>query len=140
MKVYQISAVTLMVKNMEKSCNFYSQIPGFKLEYGGTPADTFTTFKIGNSSDTHLNLELRNKNNDDNTNLDNLKTRIDFGRIIFHTDDVDGLYSYLKNDNNILKLISFENQPKDALWGERFFHIRDPDGYQLSFAKPIRET
>jgi hypothetical protein len=53
---------------------------------------------------------------------------------------VDGLYSYLKNDNNILKLISFENEPKDALWGERFFHIRDPDGYQLSLAKPIRET
>jgi hypothetical protein len=54
---------------------------------------------------------------------------------------VDGLYSYLNDGNNILKLISFENQPKDALWGERFFHIRDPDGYQqLSFAKPIRET
>jgi hypothetical protein len=54
---------------------------------------------------------------------------------------VDGLYSYLNDGNNILKLISFENHPKDALWGERFFHIRDPDGYQqLSFAKPIRET
>jgi hypothetical protein len=56
-------------------------------------------------------LELRNKNNDDNTNLDNLRIRIDFGRIIFHTDDVDGLYSYLKNDNNTLKVISFENHP-----------------------------
>jgi hypothetical protein len=54
---------------------------------------------------------------------------------------VDGLYFYLNEGNNILKLISFENQPKDALWGERFFHIRDPDGYQqLSFAKPVRET
>jgi hypothetical protein len=70
-------------------------------------ADTFTTFKIGNSSDTHLNLELGNKNNDDNTNLDNLKIRIDFGRIIFHPNNVDGLYLYLKNDNNVLKLISF---------------------------------
>ncbi len=29
--VYRISVVTLMVKNMEQSCNFYSQIPGFKL-------------------------------------------------------------------------------------------------------------
>ena len=96
-------------------------IPRFILEYVGTAADTFTTIKIGNSSDTYLNLELRNKNNEDNTNLDNLKTRIYFGRIIVHTDDVDELYSYLKNDNNILKLISFENQPKDALWGEGSF-------------------
>ena len=46
MKVYQISAISLMVKNMEKSSNFYSQIPGFKLEYGGAIVDTFTIFKI----------------------------------------------------------------------------------------------
>ena len=47
MKVYQISAIALMVvKNMEKSSNFYSQIPGFKLEYGGAIVDTFTIFKI----------------------------------------------------------------------------------------------
>jgi catechol 2,3-dioxygenase-like lactoylglutathione lyase family enzyme len=31
MKIYKISAVTLIVENMEKSCRFYSQIPGFKL-------------------------------------------------------------------------------------------------------------
>jgi hypothetical protein len=27
----------------------------------------------------------------------------------------------------------------DAPWGERYFHIREPDGYQLSFAKPIKK-
>ena len=32
---------------------------------------------------------------------------------------------------------SFENEPTNAAWGERYFHIRKPDGYQLSFAKPI---
>ena len=32
---------------------------------------------------------------------------------------------------------SFENEPTNAPWGERYFHIRKPDGYRLSFAKPI---
>jgi hypothetical protein len=34
-------------------------------------------------------------------------------------------------------MILFENEPADAPWNERYFHIRDPDGYQLSFAQPI---
>jgi len=32
-----------------------------------------------------------------------------------------------KNDASISELVSFENEPT----GERFFHIGDPDGYQL---------
>ena len=27
--------------------------------------------------------------------------------------------------------------PRDAEWGERYFHIADPDGHELSFAKPL---
>jgi Tn3 transposase DDE domain len=27
--------------------------------------------------------------------------------------------------------------PKDASWGERYFHMPDPDGHQLSFARPL---
>jgi catechol 2,3-dioxygenase-like lactoylglutathione lyase family enzyme len=137
MEVYQISAVTLMVKNMEKSCNFYSRIPGFRLVYGGTTADSFSTFEVGKNSDTYLNLELRN---DDASSYEDWKQGRDFGRIIFHTEDVDKLYSYLQHDANFSKLVSFENKPIDASWDERFFHIQDPDGYQLSFAKPIRKV
>jgi uncharacterized glyoxalase superfamily protein PhnB len=62
-----------------------------------------------------------------------------FGRIIFHTEDVDKLYSYLKNNQDLSKAILFEEEPKDGTWGERYFHIRDPDGYQLSFAKPLKK-
>lgn len=28
-------------------------------------------------------------------------------------------------------------QPQDASWGERYFHMSDPDGHELSFALPI---
>ena len=42
-----ISAVTLIINNMDKSCGFYSNIPGFKLTQGGSINDSFTTYQIG---------------------------------------------------------------------------------------------
>src|SRR5437588_12994638 len=137
MKVHKISAVTLIIKNMERSCNFYSEIPGFKLVYGGSPDETFTTYEIGEDvQKTCLNLELSITNN---CNTDNERKIQHFGRIIFHTEDVDKLYSYFKSNERISNLISFENEPTNAAWGERYFHIREPDGYQLSFAEPIHK-
>ena len=64
----------------------------------------------------------------------------DFGRIVFHTEDVDGLFHSMKNDNDISSAVTFETEPADASWGERFFHIREPDGYQLSFAQPLSKA
>jgi uncharacterized glyoxalase superfamily protein PhnB len=31
-----------------------------------------------------------------------------------------------------------DTAPRDAEWGERFFHLTDPDGHELSFACPLR--
>src|SRR5207237_8265565 len=28
-------------------------------------------------------------------------------------------------------------QPQNASWGERYFDMRDPDGHELSFARPL---
>jgi catechol 2,3-dioxygenase-like lactoylglutathione lyase family enzyme len=144
MKVYRISAITLKVRDMKKSSSLYSKIPGFRLTYGGKPSDRFTTFEIGEGSNatTYLNLELIevNEGSSDFSKIPNLgKTRAneDFGRIIFHTENVDRLYSYMKQDEYISKHIVIENKPTNAPWGERFFHIREPDGYQLSFAQPL---
>jgi catechol 2,3-dioxygenase-like lactoylglutathione lyase family enzyme len=144
MKVCRISAITLKIKDMEKSSSLYSKIPGFRLTYGGKPSDRFTTFEIGEGSNatTYLNLELIevNEGSSDFSKIPNLgKTRAneDFGRIIFHAENVDRLYSYMKQDEYISKHIVIENKPTNAPWGERFFHIREPDGYQLSFAQPL---
>jgi catechol 2,3-dioxygenase-like lactoylglutathione lyase family enzyme len=155
MKVYRISAITLRVKDMEKSCTLYSKIPGFTLTYGGKPSDRFTTFEIGKGNNiTYLNLELIEEEEEEdheddhsgsaadfNNNKFNLgektKGRENFGRIIFHTDNVDKLYSYMEYDEYVSKSIIFESKPTNAPWGERFFHIREPDGYQLSFAQPL---
>jgi catechol 2,3-dioxygenase-like lactoylglutathione lyase family enzyme len=135
-RVYKISAVTLSVKNMEKSCKFYSIIPGFKVAYGGSSSDSFTTFEIGEDSTYKMYLNLEVKRNIDST-IRHHSDKMDFGRIIFYSVDVDELYSRLTNDDSISELVSFENEPMNASWGERFFHMRDPDGYQLSFAMRI---
>jgi uncharacterized glyoxalase superfamily protein PhnB len=49
--------------------------------------------------------------------------------VIFRVDDVDALYRSLK-----ARALASES-PKDASWGERYFHLIDPDGHELSFAK-----
>ena len=28
-------------------------------------------------------------------------------------------------------------EPRDAPWNERYFHLTDPDGHELSFARPL---
>ena len=148
--VYKISAITLFITDMERSCKFYSRIPGFKVVYGGSKDDPFTTFEIGspytkegrrqlkakNEVSSCLNLKLL-KDHRNNSKKFGVKKNADFGRIIFHTDNVDTLYHQLKYDRYMSKSTTFENEPTDAPWGERFFHIRDPDYYQLSFAQPI---
>jgi uncharacterized glyoxalase superfamily protein PhnB len=73
----------------------------------------------------------------ENTEQEEQESRCNFERIIFHTEDVDDLYWYMKKDKFLSKHAMFEMEPTDAPWGERFFHIREPNGYQLSFAQPL---
>ena len=57
-----------------------------------------------------------------------------WGRLIFHVSDVDALY------RRALDLgLSPEAGPRDAEWGERYFHLTDPDGHELSFARLLED-
>ena len=124
MKVTKISAITLPVSDMKKSVEFYSKIPNFKIVYGGSEAQ-FTSFLIDDAVKSYLNLKLGKTHS------------TDFGRIIFYTDDVDDLFTYMQDDKTVSELGKFESKPQDAIWGERFFHMLDPDGYKMSFATPL---
>ena len=126
MKILKISAVTLSTDDMKKSVNFYSKIPNFKIVYGG-PDSQFTSFLIEDTTKSYLNLKLHGVHS------------VGSGRIIFYVDDVDELFTYMQNDKIISELGKFESKPQDAIWGERFFHMLDPDGYKLSFATPISD-
>ena len=111
---------------MKKSVDFYSKIPNFKIVYGGTDSQ-FTSFLIEDTTKSYLNLKLNE------THLP------DFGRIIFYVDNVDELFTYMENDEIISGLGKLESKPQDAAWGERFFHVLDPDRNKLSFATPISD-
>ena len=54
-----------------------------------------------------------------------------WGRLIFYVTDVDAFWNHLKDRG-------FDPEiPRDAVWGERYFHMPDPDGHELSFARPL---
>ena len=116
MNIQYISAVTLAVQDMARAVAFYQAI-GLGVLYGGAQA-TFTSFRLG---DTFLNLILA-------------PAYIGrwWGRIIFRVEKVDDLYAAL-----IAQGMNPE-PPRDAAWGERYFHIKDPDGHELSFAESLR--
>jgi catechol 2,3-dioxygenase-like lactoylglutathione lyase family enzyme len=109
--------VTLAVTDMERSVEFYAGL-GFELAFGGQGAP-FTTFRVG---DGFLNLQL-----------DEAAPAVRvWGRVIFWVDDVDAMYERVLALGRVA-----ETQPADAPWGERYFHVRDPDGHELSFARPL---
>ena len=55
-----------------------------------------------------------------------------WGRVIFHVADVDAFHRHAVGQG-----LKPDFAPRDAEWGERYFHITDPDGHQLSFARPL---
>jgi catechol 2,3-dioxygenase-like lactoylglutathione lyase family enzyme len=115
MTIESISAVTLETADMPRSHAFYTGL-GFELRYGGPDAD-FTSFHVGNG---YLNLEY----------VRGFILQRVWGRIIFYVSDVDAVYS------RALGLgLQPQAPPRDAAWGERYFHLRDPDGHELSFAR-----
>jgi uncharacterized glyoxalase superfamily protein PhnB len=50
----------------------------------------------------------------------------------FYVADVDALY-----DRALTAGYQPATVPHDAEWGERFFHLVDPDCHELSFARPL---
>lgn len=116
--VERISAVTLLTARMAESVAFYVAL-GFHLLYGG-PEASFTSFRAG---DGYLNLQA-----DPSGSIG----RDVWGRVIFWVEDVDAMYRRAMGAGLVPEM-----EPSDARWGERFFHIRDPDGHELSFARPL---
>jgi catechol 2,3-dioxygenase-like lactoylglutathione lyase family enzyme len=116
--VESISAVTLLTVDMAAAVAFYLAL-GFELSYGG-PEAAFTSFRVGAG---YLNVQL---------DEDRLAPDRIWGRIVFWVDDVDAMYQRACSAG-----MAPAGTPMDAPWGERFFHIRDPDGHELSFARPL---
>ena len=115
--IESISAVTLATSDMAKATRFYRTL-GFTLRYGGEKT-SFTSFTVGNG---YLNLVAQPRGVE----------RSWWGRVIFYVSDVDGLYQLAVKYG-----LRPDTPPRDAEWGERYFHMTDPDGHELSFARPL---
>ncbi len=116
--IEKISAITFRVSNMKASVQFYRNALGMELLYGGEQA-SFSSLRTNNSSSAILNLEQGD-------------TVSRWGRLIFHVTDVDAFWTHLKERG-------FNPEtPRDSSWGERYFHMLDPDGHELSFARPLQ--
>jgi catechol 2,3-dioxygenase-like lactoylglutathione lyase family enzyme len=103
---------------MAASTAFYLDL-GFVLRYGGAD-QPFSTFSVGTS---FLNLQA-DPAADCHGHV--------WGRVILWVDDVDAMYRRATAAG-----FSTETEPADAPWGERYFHLRDPSGHELSFARPL---
>jgi catechol 2,3-dioxygenase-like lactoylglutathione lyase family enzyme len=110
-----LSAVTLHVTDMARSFGFYRSI-GFAVHYGGPTAD-FSSLEVGPKA--YLNLQLVDRS-----------PGTGWGRVIVHVDDVDAVHARC-----LAAGLVPEAPPVDATWGERYFHMTDPDGHQLSIAR-----
>lgn len=113
-----INAVTLRVTSMTRSVLFYRDTLGLKLVYGGDDSP-FSSFSIENS---YINLQL------------SASTVTEWGRIILYSNDVDQMHAHLKSLGYTFP------EPQDTPWGERFFHIKDPDGHEISVAQRCSES
>ena len=112
-----LSAITLATHDMARAVAFYEAL-GFALKFGG-PAARFTSFRTGSS---YLNLTL----------MPAEREWCWWGRAIFYVDDIDAQYAQAVSAGLVP-----EFSPRDGSWGERYFHMSDPDGHELSFARPI---
>jgi catechol 2,3-dioxygenase-like lactoylglutathione lyase family enzyme len=110
-----ISAVSLATHDMARAVRFYTGL-GFVLRYGGETA-SFTSLSAGSG---YVNLIAQPAGPPWSW----------WGRVIFYVSDVDALY------RRALALgLRPDTAPRDASWGERYFHLTDPDGHELSFAR-----
>ena len=120
-EIRSINAVTFATSDMARAVQFYKAL-GFRISYGGETA-SFTSFRVGEG---HLNLA---RTDDGEASLAATV------RIIFYVDDVDAMYAHV-----LARGFRPETSPRDAAWGERYFHLTDPDGHALSFARPLRDA
>jgi catechol 2,3-dioxygenase-like lactoylglutathione lyase family enzyme len=113
-----ISAITLATHDMQRSVRFYAAL-GFEILHGGETS-SFTSFRAGGG---YLNVIAQPKE----------KQWSWWGRAIFYVSDVDAMYNQA-----LAAGFAPSTLPRDAEWGERYFHLTDPDGHELSFARLLR--
>lgn len=127
MAVAELNAITLNTSDMAAAVAFYELI-GCSVVFGGADAP-FTTMGIDDfdqgSATNFINLTTERDDQDGPAAF--------WGRYIIFVADPDAHHR---------RLISAGHEPlmapSNASWNERYFHVRDPDGHEVSLARPLR--
>ena len=114
--IKEINAITFFTRDMAAACRFYSSL-GFECSRGG-PEKSFTTMEAGT---VVINLIHKPE-----------YTGHFFGRLILRVDSADEEHAAVVN-HGLQPLF----EPRIAHWGEKYFHILDPDGHEISFAEDL---
>ncbi len=126
MAVAELNAITLRTVDMAAAVEFYELI-GCTVVFGG-PTSDFTTMAIDDfipgSATNFINLTVEQAD----------QGRPSFwGRYIIFVDDPDAHHQ---------RLVAAGRQPmmapSNAGWGERYFHVLDADGHEVSLARRLR--
>ena len=115
MAVESLSAITLATRDMEASLAFYAVL-GFEKVWDGGRG-----FVVLRSGSAWLNLYVS-----PDADVGG------WGRFILYVDDVDGTWRSLVDAGH-----EPEMAPSDAPWGERYFHVLDPTGHEVSIARRL---
>lgn len=108
-----LEGLTIRVSDVERSLEFYTRIPGARVEVHRPGA--FALLSIGKGRLSLLKVGP--------THLE------------FDTSDPDGLYEYLKAAG-----MPVEEPPSAKAWGEYDFTLHDPDGNCLEFDSPRHQA
>mgnify|MGYP001820706311 CR=1 FL=1 len=111
----ELNAITLTTDDMAASLGFWS-VPGRSVDFGG-PDALFSTVRLGVD---FVNLVAGERSPGF------------WGRVVIHVPSPDALHRAFVEAG-----YRSETEPADAPWGERYFHILDPAGHEISFARRL---
>ena len=130
----KLNHITIVVSDIEKSKKFYKEILGldstFEEEIGGDQFSKVTAiqnlklrFAVLKDKESNMIIELAQFLKPE------AEIHRDFRHIAFEVDDVDRIYSALKERNiETLSEPVTISDPRPKINGKRFFYFRDPDG------------
>ena len=124
-----MEGLSISVSNMKNSIDYYSNLPGFNLEWDASPE--FAMFRIGEKTGGTLGLlssDISLKEGAEKINSKQARAI----HIEISTDNLDELYKELTE-----KGIKIDIPPHDEPW-ERAMTAYDPDGYSIEFSEGKR--
>ncbi len=120
------TSVSLTVKDLQKSADWYQHVVGFGVERTFEREGRLVLVGL-KAGDVRLNL-----NQDDGARGWDRVKGLGFSISMWTTEDIDAIASRITASGGRL-----DSEPVDAPWGARFFRLTDPDGFKLTILKSL---